>query len=117
MHDREYLFDYRFRRLRRQAAGARGPYEMGVRSVVRQLEATGQYRPDPLLPYLLALHALPQLVGGTDESAALGEARAFLAAAGWTAEEGYDYARGARHAECELARYRAAPSDDARTAA
>jgi hypothetical protein len=115
-----YLLDYRFRQLKARATrgGARQPhYDRGVRSVIEQIESTGRYRSNPLLAYLIDLYAFPQLADDPHDTAGFAAARAFLTAVGWTVEQGYDFARGARLAERELADYRAPGSDDTARAA
>jgi len=117
-----YLLDYRFQKLQRVAAGRGGldhaqQFARGVRSVLDQIEATGHFRPNPLLAYLIDLHALPQFAAAPHDAAGFTAARAFLAKAGWTAEQGYDFARGARLAESELSDYRAPDPNDTAAAA
>jgi hypothetical protein len=109
-----HLLDYRFRQLKRLADGGSerdGHHARGVRSVVAQIEATGRFRPNPLLAYLVDLHVFPDLATAPHDDAGFAAARAFLAEVGWTAEQGYDFARGARHAESELSDYRAHDSE------
>jgi hypothetical protein len=115
-----YLFDYRFRQLK--AIATRGgehdrDYARGVRSVIDQIESTGCFRPNPLLAYLIDLYAFPQLVEAAHDAAGFAAARVFLAQSGWTVEQGYDFARGARLAERELSDYRAPGSDATASAA
>ena len=115
-----YLFDYRFRQLK--ALATRGGehdrnYERGVRSVIDQIEATGCFRPNPLLAYLINLYAFPQLADAPHDAAGFAAACAFLAESGWTVEQGYDFARGARLAERELSDYQAPGSDGTANAA
>src|SRR5438128_1614599 len=109
-----HLLDYRFRQLKRLAdngSECEGHFARGVRSVVAQIEATGHFRPNPLLAYLVDLHVLPHLADTPHDDAGFAAARAFLAEVGWTAEQGYDFARGARLAERELSDYRAREAD------
>jgi hypothetical protein len=109
-----YLLDYRFRQLKRLADGGNerdGHYTRGVRSVVAQIEATGRFRPNPLLAYLVDLHVLPHLAAAPHDAAGFDAARAFLVEVGWTVEQGYDFAQGARLAERELSDYRAHEAD------
>ena len=115
-----YLFDYRFRQLKASALRSGEPgryYDRGVRSVIDQIEATGHFRPNPLLAYLIDLYAFPQLADAPHDAAGFATARAFLAESGWAVEHGYDFARGARLAERELADFRAPGSDDTAHAA
>ena len=114
-----YRLDYRFRQLKRLATrgGERDRhYHHGVRTVLAQIEATGRYRPNPLVAYLISLCVFPDFAAAPHDAAGVAAARAFLTEVGWTVEEGYDFARGARFAEHELSDYRA-PDGDARSAA
>jgi hypothetical protein len=121
MNDRpEYLLDYRFRQLKRLTTheSERGRhYHRGVRTVLAQIEATGRYRPNPLLAYLIDLYVFPDFAAAPHDTAGFATARAFLAEAGWTVEQGYDFARGARLAEHELSDYRTRGDGDTRSAA
>ena len=113
-----HLLDYRFRQLKRLAASERdGHYARGVESVLAQIEETGQFRPNPLLAYLVDLYVLPHLAAAPHDAAGFAAARAFLAEVGWAAEQGYDFAQGARLAERELSDYRAHGTGETRSAA
>jgi hypothetical protein len=115
-----YLFDYRFRQLQWIATrgGTHGrTYDQGVRSVIEQIEATGGFRPNPLLAYLIDLYAFPQLADAPYDAEGFAAARDFLAESGWTVEQGYDFARGAWLAERALSDYQSPGSNGTARAA